>query len=118
MSRQVAASSCRNSVRPLSKLVLKLWLTWSRLWFVERGNREGKRSAGEGDDPTRNPRKQNTMNYLRSLGAVSREESRCRFCESVLPDWKQNLKPQGLPEHSELVGAVMPTMGVTYQGKV
>ncbi|KAK9831492.1 hypothetical protein WJX81_002044 [Elliptochloris bilobata] len=45
--------------------------------------------------------------------AGSREETRCRFCDGELPDWKPVLTPSG-----EEVAIASPTMSVTFNGNV
>lgn len=42
--------------------------------------------------------------------AGTAEELRCRFCESTLPDWRENFGNGG--------GSVRPTMSVEYRGDV
>eukprot|EP00884_Botryococcus_braunii_P010559 jgi/Botrbrau1/19504/Bobra.0035s0005.1 len=50
--------------------------------------------------------------------AGTSEEVFCRFCKSKLPDWKERLLPPDMPSCKDLTAALMPTMGVTYQGVV
>ncbi len=47
------------------------------------------------------------------LGAARSEETRCRFCDGELPDWKPVLTPSG-----EEVAVASPTMSVTFNGNV
>ena len=44
---------------------------------------------------------------------MGREETRCRFCNGELPDWKPVLTPSG-----EEVAIASPTMSVTFNGQV
>jgi len=46
-------------------------------------------------------------------GAARSEETRCRFCDGELPDWKPVLTPSG-----EEVAVASPTMSVTFNGNV
>ena len=45
--------------------------------------------------------------------ASDREETHCRFCHSMLPDWKLVLTPPLCINHP-----AAPTMSVTFNGKV
>jgi hypothetical protein len=53
--------------------------------------------------------------YARLLSSswLHREEIACRFCSSVLPDWKPVLTPP-----LDDAAAACPTMSVTFNGQV